>query len=512
MSENRHGVAVRAPAPPEPRSSYHLHGLDGLRAGTAAVYWTDKLIDVQVMAQAGLPAVCGIGDEAAIPAEVAGQLQARGMQEVVFLSGHAPDGKAGHAKILSRAQAMVDSGLAVSVAIFPKEVPADAGVATLFDHFNQDAAELGREIRRLPVERLVPAPRAVVVGDGRKTVGKSIGTPPALPLSSQMIWARDIPPPPEEDEDESLWASIIYPNSVHLVSGESGCGKSTFFYNLALHAAEGKEFVGHPFPRPLRILYIDLETPAKLRAQKLYRIVDEQPPDGLAYLDEANLHRDLDTVIALVKEQRFDLVIVDTISQVFDTQREDDNAEANQQMRAVRWLVQETGCGMVLVHHIGKSSEGGSRKVYKGRGASSRAAAADMVINLESAGDDLLRLEVAKNRWGGPCNTLHFRKVGEDRFEPAEALTDNGHDERMVDRAQRRIVELLGPSPGQETSRVELDKVLQGEGFSGRTVKRAFNEVLRTGHVLVRKDPADARRQLLHLRPTCNAASTTAAD
>ncbi|MDP9373664.1 MAG: AAA family ATPase [Chloroflexota bacterium] len=185
-----------------------------------------------------------------------------------------------------------------------------------------------------------------------------------------LIWARDIAPPAGEGRDTSLWGGTLYPGSIHLVSGESGCGKSTFFYNSALRAAVGEDPVGLPFPRPLRILYIDLETPGKLRARKIHRLLGEgSRPDGLAYLPEVTLFRHLRGLVAPVQEEGFDLVIVDTLALAFDTEREEDNAEAAKQMWALRALVKATGCGIVLVHHIGKGGEGGGKRVYRGRGA-----------------------------------------------------------------------------------------------------------------------------------------------
>src|SRR5262249_12587230 len=90
------------------------------------------------------------------------------------------------------------------------------------------------------------------------------------------------------------------PAQAHSSAGPSGCGKSTFFYNLAVQAVRGEDFLGFPFARPLRVMYIDLETPDRLRATKLARITDWPPPCGLAFRRETTLPRDLDAVIAEV--------------------------------------------------------------------------------------------------------------------------------------------------------------------------------------------------------------------
>jgi RecA-family ATPase len=197
----------------------------------------------------------------------------------------------------------------------------------------------------------------------------------------KLVWAQDILQS-EDEEVGSLWGSFLFPGSIHLLSGEAGVGKTTFLYGLAVKATRGYAFVGLSFSRPLKVLYVDLETPHTLRRRKLRLVADGQPVEGLAFLATGDLERNLQELTVAVKEHGFDLVIVDTIGEAFHTEKEDDNAEANRQMNAVRQLVTATGCAVILVHHIGKGwqSKGG----HKARGASARAASADVVLNLES--------------------------------------------------------------------------------------------------------------------------------
>jgi predicted ATP-dependent serine protease len=290
-----------------------------------------------------------------------------------------------------------------------------------------------------------------------------------------LVWAQDILQS-EDEEVDSLWGGFLFPGSIHLLSGEAGVGKTTFLYNLAVKATKGQEFVGLPLPRPLRVLYLDLETPQVLRARKLRLVAEGQPIEGLAFLTTVNLERNLQELTVAVKEHGFDLVIVDTIGEAFHTENEDDNAEANRQMTAVRQLVTATGCAVILVHHIGKGGQ--SKGVHKARGASARAASADVVLNLESRSEDVICLEMVKNRWVGGVSKLPLRKIGEDLFEVAELVGEETVPEKF--KAQESILEMLD---GDSLQAKDIVAKGREQGFSESTVKRALSDLVQLGKV-----------------------------
>lgn len=118
-----------------------------------------------------------------------------------------------------------------------------------------------------------------------KQGGKSFlpNPPPYTPRESEevkntLIWAKDVPPPTEGEEIESLWGPFLFPSSLHTLAGDAGLGKSTLLYNVAVHLARGEVFGGFKPPRPLRVLYYDLETPDLLFRRKLHLISENSPP------------------------------------------------------------------------------------------------------------------------------------------------------------------------------------------------------------------------------------------
>ena len=317
----------------------------------------------------------------------------------------------------------------------------------------------------LPLEELIPG-LTVKLDELRN---QSLGGEEQLPLT----WAKDL----ETDIDsiKSLWADVIFPGSLHLISGVAGVGKTTFLYGFAAKACKGEDFLGFHFPRPFRVLHIDMETPFPLQASKTRLVAEGVPPDGWAFMREVDIESNLIGLSKVIVEERFDIVIVDTISQAFRTEKEEDNAEAKRQMKALRRLC-DTGCAVIAVHHIGKSTQ--RHNVHKARGASARADSADVVVNMEAMAEDMIRLEVAKSRWLGISWKLLLRKVGEDAFEPAEMKGEESIQE--VYRAQNFILRRLENT--QEA--MQRKEIFTDPGvLSERTLDRGLSALVQLGRV-----------------------------
>jgi predicted ATP-dependent serine protease len=290
-------------------------------------------------------------------------------------------------------------------------------------------------------------------------------------LSAEELWESP------DKEIPRLWGDFLFPESIHLLSGETGIGKTTFLYNLAIKASRAEEFAGIPFSKPLRTLYLDLETPSALRIQKL-KVIAEDKPNGIYFLSLAKIQTNSIELLSLIRDLEIDLVIVDTINEAFDTQKEDDNAEANRQMETVRRIVKESGCSVILIHHIGKGDS--TKRSYKARGASARPASADVVLNLVGKSEDIICLETATNRWIGGINKLFLKKAGEDKFETVEGdLEDLTSIEKY--KAQQAIAEYLKEQG--ESQRNIIVEALVGQGYKRSTLDRALSDLFQLGEV-----------------------------
>jgi len=291
-------------------------------------------------------------------------------------------------------------------------------------------------------------------------------------VKTPLIWAKDVPPPNEGEEIQTLWGSFLFPSSLHLLAGDAGLGKTTLMYNISICLARGSDFGGFKPPRRLRVLYFDLETPDLLFRRKLHLISENSPPEGLAF----NRSFSVSEALALTKEHHFDLIIMDTLNEAFETRDEGDNAEANKQMRDLRRIVKDSGAAIVALSHMGKDPS--AKGVYKLRGASARPAAADVVLNVEPYSDDVICLEVVKNRWVGGNVKLFLRKAGEDAFEVAEV---SGEDTATMDKQIREFIRSVVPHQPTTIRTKEILSSAEQKGFSVGTVEKVLSRMTQIG-------------------------------
>jgi len=179
------------------------------------------------------------------------------------------------------------------------------------------------------------------------------------PLRSKLkfICAKNISP--QSLSVQLLWGEMLYPECITQINSEPGVGKTTFVYNLCVQAATGGQFLDIPFSCPLKVLYIDVETPHWKRAIKLSTITDGQIPGGLCFLDSLDMHSQFAELLCAAKDEGFDLIVFDTQSRIFNLENENDNSDANRMMNMLRRLVSECSCSVVLVHHTSKSEKKG---------------------------------------------------------------------------------------------------------------------------------------------------------
>ena len=232
------------------------------------------------------------------------------------------------------------------------------------------------------------------------------------------ISAKDLP---DLEQPPSLWEGLLYPGCITQLNAEPGAGKSTIAYNIAALGALRRDFLGIGFPKRIKTLYIDLETPLWLQKLKIQRICDELPED-FHLLSELTLRRDLNHLLRLCKQEMYELIVLDTQSKVLDMEDENSNSEANRAVSRLRKIVAETGAAILLIHHTKKGTEG--KDVYRGRGASAIAGAVDVVVNLETINTNTLRLRAVKSRVAEPFEPIIMNKIGKDKFERATSERD----------------------------------------------------------------------------------------
>lgn len=322
---------------------------------------------------------------------------------------------------------------------------------------------------------------------------------PKNPFERGLISAADLPPgePPIR-----LWFGL-YPATVALINGETGAGKSSLGYNLAIHAARNEPLFEVPFGlhRPLRVLYVDPENAGSwaenrggLCALKVQRI-NQGKPQNLYFHDGRGVNLSNSTHVQglqdLATEYQIDLLILDPIASLFGTKDENDNAEASQQMTTLARLSRETGACIAAIHHTGKSD---STSGSYGRGASARLAGADVGMTFRSRGsaedtdddfngearerDEVCRLQIAKNRMESR-GSLFLRMAGQDRFERVtfaewQAAAGRGSSGNTSKPKQARELIWALLADGAERSRGEIVAATRTEGVGEKATDDAL--------------------------------------
>lgn len=304
----------------------------------------------------------------------------------------------------------------------------------------------------------------------------------------------------EELEESEYILTGVYPREVAGMIAPPDCGKSTLMLNACMSACAGKDFppIFVDVKKPLRVAYLDFENRAwflqkdmrtmrtqnfdeyeqELIRQNLFVCVDKEIGQmPLKLSNQAHLQFITQSLLRFKPH----LIVVDTITEGFDLNNENDNREfVNTIVTPMKTLCNRTGASMVLIHHTGKNKGAEHADMMDGRGASAFQGAVRTMINLEyvrqggeAKGEPLpgyARVVYTKMKGKKPA-PMTFKQDFERRFfEPT--------DEQGVTQAQATgylamLAQLTKQmSPSELVAACELAKV---KDASRRTIDRALH-------------------------------------
>jgi hypothetical protein len=279
----------------------------------------------------------------------------------------------------------------------------------------------------------------------------------------------------------------IAKESLNVLAGEPGTGKTLLALNLVLCLAAGKSFLGLHVPVPCRCLFVEAEgnrTRFRERVLTARRSLglNEEPDIPLFFPPRAATFEIGEGLEAMIKESGALFVVLDTVGLFHEGEENSATDWKRHVVKPLRRIIESTGAAFLLLHHFGKPSEGrtGGHRV---RGTSAIKGDVDTLLLLEPAksGADLRVLTFDKIKNGPPLDSIVVR------FDGERALFERTSDDALTALKPRlaevqRIVLERG-----EASTAEIKAAIMEELELGRTQAEGLIESACAAGLIERK-------------------------
>ena len=280
---------------------------------------------------------------------------------------------------------------------------------------------------------------------------------------------------------EWLWFPYIPFGKLTIIQGNPGEGKTYFAMMLTAACTNRKLFPNMEDIEPFNVIYQTAEDgmgdtikPRLIEAgADLSRVmVIDDTEEALTLSD--------DRIEKAVRQNRVRLVIIDPVQAFIGADVDMNRAnEVRPVFRKLGMIAEKTGCAIVLIGHLNKSS--GTQSTYRGLGSIDIMAAVRSLIFIGKVRKDpTTRVLIhEKSSLAPPGETMAFKLGDEDGFRwvgayeiSADELLDGKEGkatETKLERGRKLIRELLADK--KEISIRELDEKAKEQGISGRIMR-----------------------------------------
>jgi hypothetical protein len=304
-------------------------------------------------------------------------------------------------------------------------------------------------------------------------------------LNAETIYGMEIP------AQSFLVKDLISDNSVSLLAGETGCGKSILGLNLALSVAIGAQtWLGHEVLRHGKVLYLNNELAFQDYAWRIKKMCSSLPcPGDISNLitpkHVPSLIECWDTLDETCQRERPCLLVIDCLYFAHD-QDENDSSEMKALMRQVLALRDTHSMAIVVVHHTKKGVRHEAMHFDQMRGSNVFAGITDTVLQMRRSSSDESKRIIKPTK---------FRHVS-DEHRKCRLLSLNPEslwfkDEGEVDErdhigasdatAEEAVnwIELFGED--KELSRKMIIQRCEPLGYEDRTIDRQLRSSIKSG-------------------------------
>ena len=292
-----------------------------------------------------------------------------------------------------------------------------------------------------------------------------------------MLCYEDI----EQTSVDWLWFPYIPFGKLTIIQGNPGEGKTYFAMMLTAACTNRKLFPNMEDIEPFNVIYQTAEDgmgdtikPRLIEAgADLSRVmVIDDTEEALTLSD--------DRIEKAVRQNQVRLVIIDPVQAFIGADVDMNRAnEVRPVFRKLGMIAEKTGCAIVLIGHLNKSS--GTQSTYRGLGSIDIMAAVRSLIFIGKVRKDpTTRVLIhEKSSLAPPGETMAFKLGDEEGFRwvgayeiSADELLDGKEGkatETKLERGAKLIRELLADK--KEISIRELDEKAKEQGISGRTMR-----------------------------------------
>ena len=187
---------------------------------------------------------------------------------------------------------------------------------------------------------------------------QKIKNPRVEELRDNLLFARNLKVDSTNDYLVKNWFASA---TISVIYGDSNCGKSFLALDIASHVAAGIDWFGFKVKKG-KVLYLASEG-GKGFVKRIAAIrhhnncLYEYMADNLQVLPiQVDFHKteDFPALITSVGDQRYSLIVVDTLAMTIGSGSENDSSDMGRYIQNISHLKSNLNCHIMIIHHAGK--------------------------------------------------------------------------------------------------------------------------------------------------------------
>jgi len=307
-----------------------------------------------------------------------------------------------------------------------------------------------------------------------------------------MLWWGDLlestlEPPPDVVE------GFIPGSSLAVFSGDGGIGKSYVLLEMAACVAQGKPWLNMNTTQ-MPVLIIDLENREWRDSLRVKWVNKSKQVDGdkdipVAFMLDSDIdlgkkevEGGLDSLVELIKDHGFGLVILDSFVDFLDGIDENDNAQMALVCKRLRDVADRSGATILAIHHVAKAAAG--KAWQSSRGASAIKDNSDCSIQVRRSGEGsglILTFEHDKAR-DFEMISVKCTPTWDNFFSRFETIYYSSHLAKNVSSGDGKEQSVLDALTSEWRRRSEVTKEAKdASGLSSSSVSETIRELIDQG-------------------------------